>query len=87
MVKKIEDKIIMTSIEARRKYEKYYIGFVSIEQRMADPDNERGYVAYLADTEDEAYEAIPRFTEEGIYIGIEPGHAVGGIRLGGFYFD
>jgi hypothetical protein len=86
MVTATDSREIMTKLAARKKYERYYIGFVATEQKMNDPDNELGYVAYIADTHDEIY-SLPRFAEDGGYIAKWPGYAVGGTEIGGVYID
>ena len=86
MVMKVDDHEVMTSREAMEKYEKYFIGFVTIEQNLSDPDNEIGYVIYIMDTYDEGF-SIPRRTESNQFIAVMPGYAVGGTEIGGVYFN
>ena len=86
MVQRIDSRELTTRLAAKKRYRNYYIGFVTSEQNMSDPDNEEGYVAYVADSEDEQYQ-IPRDTEDGQYISIMTGHSVGGTRIGVAVFD
>ena len=86
MIQKIDDKTIMTTSEARKKYSAYFLGFVTTERNMEDHDNEKGYVLFLMDTYNEGYD-IPRFLEDGEFVAVLPGYAVGGIELGGVIFD
>ena len=86
MVRKINEKEIITRLEARKKYDKHYIGMALTEQKPRDFDNEKGYAIYITDTYEEQFE-IPRKTEDGRFISTMPGHAVGGTQLGGTYFD
>jgi hypothetical protein len=76
-VRQINDEIMMTSSEAHEKYATLYVGFARVESNMSDPDNERGYVVYVADTKKEMH-TMPRKTESGVSISIEPGYALGG---------
>ena len=85
MIKKIEDKEIITRVEARRRYKKYYIGMIMTEEKMHDPDNALGYVVYVMDTYDEIFK-IPRRFEDGTYIASMPGMAVGGTEIGSICF-
>ena len=85
MVQTIDGINIITSREARETYENYYIGFVTTEQNLSDPDNEMGYVVYIMDSYDEGF-TIPRRTNEGHFISIISGYAVGGIEIGAIYF-
>ena len=87
MIQIINDKEIMTTWEARKKYEKYYIGYVSVERKMTDWDNSLVYVVYTITREDRYKHTIPKRTEDGKVISIMPGHAVGGIEIGGLYFE
>ena len=86
MVRKIEDKEIMTTRETREKYKEYYIGFVTTERNMEDPDNTRGRVVFMAGSKNEIYEA-PEFKEKRKKISVITGYAVGGTEIGGVYFD
>jgi len=84
MVRKIDEKEILTRLAARKKYEAHYIGMVLTEQKPKDFDNEKGYVVYITDSYDEQFE-IPRKTDDGHYISTMPGYAVGGTQLGGAF--
>jgi hypothetical protein len=53
---------------------------------MADPDNEKGYVVCVMDSYDEGF-GIERKTENGDFIAVMPGYAVGGTFIGGVCFD
>ena len=85
MIEKIDGKEIMTSLEARKKYKKYYIGYVSVERKMTDWDNSLVYVLYTMTREDRYN--IPKRTEDGKVISMMPGHAVGGIEIGVLYYE
>ena len=85
-VKIISDKTIMTTREARKKYRTYHIGFVSTEKNLQNPDNEKGYVVCIMDTYEEGFE-IERKTEDGKFISVLSGYAVGGTEIGGVYLD
>jgi hypothetical protein len=85
-VKYINDKTILTLREAREKYEKFYIGFVDTEPLYHDPDNTKGYVVCVMDDYDEGY-TFPRETDDGSFIGIMSGYAVGGTEIGGICID
>ena len=87
-IQKIDDIEIITSIAARKKYRSHWIGFVVTEQNLADPENELGYVVYIANSENEAYQ-MPRFADDGKYIAKMPGQAVGiaRIEVGGLQFE
>ena len=84
MVRKIDSMEITTRLAAQKKYGDKYIGMVFIERNPADFENDRGYVLYLMDAEDEQFQ-IPRETEDGRYISTMPGHAFndGVFRVGG----
>ena len=87
MVQRIDNNELMTCVNAKRKYSDKYIGFVTTEQNMADPDNELGYVVYLADFEDELNQ-IPTYTDDDEYISIMTGFSViDDIRVGVAIFD
>jgi hypothetical protein len=47
MAQIIDCKDILTTSEARRKYRRNYIGFITTEQNLENPDFCRGYVEYL----------------------------------------
>ena len=86
MIQKIEDKTIMTSSEAREKYNKHYIGFVTTKQDLENFDRAEGYVVYIVDTYKEKYE-VPRSTDDGHYIFMMTGYATGSKEVGGIYID
>ena len=86
MVRNIADRKIVTCREAMEKYEKYYIGFVTTEDNVTDPDNEKGYVVCIMDTYDEGY-TFSRETDEGQFISIMPGYAVGGTEIGAIVYE
>ena len=83
MIRKIDSEELTTRIAAQKKYSNNYIGMVFIEQNPADFENDRGYVLYLMETEEEQFQ-IPRETEDGRYISIMSGHGpfLGGLRMG-----
>ena len=85
-VKKIDEKEIITTREAKEKYEKHHMGFVVTEPKIEDPDNEKGYVVCLLDSYDEGFK-ISRKTGDGKFISILSGYAVGGTEIGGVCFD
>ena len=85
MVKKIDSKEIMTRSEAMEKYKKYHIGFVTTERQLSDPDNTKGYVVCIMDSYDEGY-TIPRRTDDGRFISVMSGYAVGGTEIGALYY-
>lgn len=72
--------------DARKKYEDKYIGMVITEQKLNDPNNSMGYVVYIMDTYEETFK-IPRNLEGGLFVSTMPGMAVGGIEIGGLYFN
>jgi len=82
----ISDRTILTSRAAREKYSSYYIGFARVEPNMTDPDNEKGYVVFVANTKREL-QTMPRETDDGFRISIEPGYALGGVEIGGLYYN
>jgi hypothetical protein len=86
MITKIEEKEIMTRVEARRKYKKHYICMAITHEKMHDPDNAEGYVIYITDTQKETYQ-IPRRLDNGLQISKLPGMALGGIEMGGLIFN
>jgi len=85
MVKKVDKKEIMTSRQAKEQYREFHIGFVTTEQNMTDPDNEKGYVVCIMDSYDEGYN-IPRRTDNGDFISIMSGYAVGGTEIGALLY-
>ena len=86
MIRKITDKKIITSVEAREKYEKNYIGMVMTEEKMHDPDNALGYVLYVMDEYEEQFQ-IPRWLDDKTFISTMPGMDVGGTEISWLYFD
>ena len=60
MITKIETKEIMTVREMRKRYSTKWFKYVIIgELDTVNPDNEKGYVVFVADTDTELYN-IPR---------------------------
>ena len=86
MISKIDVNGIMTSLEARAKYRDKYIGFLTVEQKMTDPDNEKIIVVYIADTYEDSF-LIPPVTDDGQRIARMEGLGVGGTEIGGICFD
>jgi len=86
VIRKVDDKEILTSLEARKKYQDKFIGFVTVEQKITDPENERIRVMYTADGYDESFK-MPAKTESGDFISIAIGMGVGGTMMGGICFD
>ena len=86
MIRKITDKEILTSVEAREKYEKNYIGMVITEQKLHDPDNSRGYVLFVMDEYEEQFQ-IPRWLDDNTFVTTMTGMAVGGLEIGGWVFN
>ena len=86
MIRQIDNEGTMTCREAKEKYEQYYIGFVTTEQNMSNPDCEVGYVICIMDTYEEGF-SIPRRTEDNSFVTVMPGYAVGGKEIGGVYFN
>jgi len=86
MVKQIDSRDIITNLEARMKYRDKYIGFVTVDQKMADPDNEKIIVKYLIDTYDDCF-LLPLKTADGQIISHMEGLGVGGTEIGGIVFD
>lgn len=84
MVREIDDKTIMTRSEARSNYRKFYIGMVFQERNYQNPESEKGYVVYVADSYDESFD-IPRKLDDGSHVSVVTGHAVGGIEIGSVY--
>ena len=85
MIRKLEDRVVMTAREAREKHEGYYIGFYVTSKNLMNPDKTTGYVVYLADSKDEIYKESD-YKENRRFISILTGHAVGGIEIGGVQF-
>lgn len=86
MITKIEDKKVITCLEARKKYSRHYIGYVTTELNLVDPETTKVLVVYLADSYNEQYE-IPVETVEGQHISLMRGMSVGGTEIGGVCFD
>ena len=86
MVKQISDKKIMTINEAREKYKNNYFGFITTEQNVTNPNNSLGYVVCVMDSYDEGY-SFPRRTDEGFFISVLTGYAVGGTEIGAIIFE
>jgi len=85
MLTVINDKTIMTRLEAKKKYETNYIGFVITDDKDDyDPDNTLGYVTHIVDSYLEQFN-IPRYTTDGMYISKMSGWGVGGTEIGGVY--
>lgn len=55
---KIDDKIVMTKLEAKKRYRGKYFTFV-YEQKVDDADNDLGYVIYTYD-DDAEKSGIPK---------------------------
>ena len=90
MVKKLNNTEIMTYLEAKQKYEKYFIGYTEVEQNLLNPYEARIVVVYTADTKQEAYEKIPQgYNENGQWITITQGNEAHDDTIelgGGIYF-
>ena len=85
LVRKIDDTELLSISEAREKYKKYFVGFVTTEQNLSDPDNTKGFVVYVMDSHDEGY-TFPRRTEDGKFISVFEGYAVGGTEIGALIY-
>jgi hypothetical protein len=86
MICKTNSSEVITDLEARKKYRDKYIGYVTVEQRITDPENERIMVLYTADNFNESYE-MPSKTANGELISRTVGLGVGGTEIGGVFFD
>jgi hypothetical protein len=86
MICETNSKEVMTDLEARKKYRDKYIGYITVEQRITDPENERIMVLYTADSFNESYEMPPK-TDKGEIISRTAGLGVGGTEIGGVIFD
>ena len=86
MVTILDNKEITTCREAMIRYENHYIGFVVTEQNFTDPDNEKGYVVCIMDSYEEGF-SIPRRTDDGQFITVMPGYAVGGTEIGVILYE
>ena len=73
MIQQIDNPEVITAREAMRKYSTHYIGFVIIEQNMRSPDDEKGYVLFLAD---DYYEAMEECVDIDLNIGVLRGYGV-----------
>ena len=84
MVKFINDENEITTLEARKKYRGFYIGFVG--STPANPkenyDKKLGRVLYTADTYNEQDE-IPAQTEDGKQISVLWGWGLKDLPMGG----
>jgi len=56
MIRYLDNKEVLTAREAMHGFSENYIGFVVVEQNLRNPDFERGYVLFLADTYNEGLE-------------------------------
>jgi len=86
MIIEIKEKVILTDLEARKKYRDKYIGYITIEQNITDPENEKIVVLFTADNYEESFE-IPSETDEGQHIARMAGLGIGGTEIGGICFD
>jgi hypothetical protein len=86
MITKIDEIEYMTCTEARRKYEKNYIGMVITEEKLHDPPNAVGYVLYITDTKKELNQ-MPYKLDDDTYIYQVPGMAVGGLEIGAIVYS
>ena len=86
MVVELKNKEVLTDLEARKKYRDKYIGYITVEQNVFDPDNEKIIALYTADGYDESYK-IPPETNKGQLIARMAGLGVGGTEIGGICFD
>jgi hypothetical protein len=86
MIYKVDNKETVTRLDAKKKYRDKYIGYITAQQRITDPENEIIIVVYTADNYDESYE-IPAKAENGQFIARMAGLGVGGTEIGGVYFD
>ena len=84
MVKFVNDEKEMTTLEARKKYRGFYIGFVDSKpiDIKENPDKTLGKVLYTADAYDEQYQ-IPAKTEDGRRISVLYGHGLKDLPMGG----
>jgi hypothetical protein len=86
MITKISNNEVLTSLEARRKYEKNYIGFITVEQKIMDFDNEKVKVLYTADSNKESYN-IPSMNESGELISLMAGMGAGETVIGNLIYE
>jgi hypothetical protein len=86
MIYKVDNKETVTRIGAKKKYRDKYIGYITVQQKMKDPENEVIIVVYTADSYDESYE-MPAKDENGQFIARMRGLGVGGTEIGGVYCD
>jgi hypothetical protein len=86
MICKTNNDEVITDLEARKKYRDKYIGYVTVEQKITDPENEKIIVLYTADNYEECYK-IPAKTKNGVLISRTIGLGIGGTEIGGVYFD
>ena len=84
MVRFVNDENEMTTLEARKKYMGFYIGFVGAtpDDPKEDFDKKPGKVLYTADTYNEQYK-IPVETDDGKWISILYGYGLKDLPMGG----
>ena len=84
MVKFVNDEVEITTLEARKKYRGYYIGFLWSKpcNPKEHPDKALGKVLYTADTYNEQ-DDIPAKTEDGKRIGVLYGWGLKDLPMGG----
>ena len=76
----------MTISDAREKYKKYYFGFITTEQNLSDPNDSLGYVVCVMNSYSESY-TFPRRTNDGSFISVLTGNAVGGTEIGAIIYE
>ena len=86
MISEIGKRVVLTDLEARKIYRDKYIGYITIEQNITDPENEKIIVLYTADNYEESFE-IPSETDDGQHIARMAGLGIGGTEIGGICFD
>ena len=83
MVKLVNDENEITTLEARKKYRGFYIGFVDSKpiDPKENPDKVLGKVLYTADTYNEQ-DDIPAQTEDGKQISVLYGWGLKDLPMG-----
>ena len=82
MLRKIDDKVLITIADAAEKYSSYYICMVVIEKNdgfRAD----KGYVLYIADNEDEFLKIPESDKQNKCFAWVTGNHADANIHVGG----
>jgi hypothetical protein len=88
MVRFVNDEMEITTLEARRKYRGFYIGFVDSKpiDPKENPDMMLGKVLYTADAYDEQ-DDIPAQTEDGKQISVLYGMGLKDLPMGGVIME